>query len=384
MSIRPCVFVSSTCYDLSEVRSGLRTSIETDLGYQTLLSEHPVFPIDHDGDTVANCLNRVRNNAHLFVLIIGERYGWIPPGDEHSVVNQEYFAAREAGIPVYAFVFRSVIDEYEAWAASDSKDEDNPKRRLFKFVERVRDEDSTWVLTIENADEIADRLREQFAYKMHEGLALLAKVNTRQDLALLERLSGRAMQLAIAQPDGWTGHVFAECLMAHVNRLALERADFEDGIAIGPGEYVAPETAFEWIASQLAVAGRTVDALNFCMKHRATPALNSNSIADIARAADALGRAYREMLGWSHRLRTACVPEHLERLAYELSKSLTDGINKVATAGPILATRIQEAIDRSSDGAEVHVSLKIQIEMSNQSAIQAEIERLRAEYGDRL
>ena len=40
----------------------------------------------------------------MFVLIVGARYGYVPPGTDRSIVNLEYIAAREAGIPIYVFI----------------------------------------------------------------------------------------------------------------------------------------------------------------------------------------------------------------------------------------------------------------------------------------
>jgi hypothetical protein len=48
----PTVLVSSTFYDLRQVREDLRCFIEDQLGYRPLLSEHPSFPIDPDVDTI--------------------------------------------------------------------------------------------------------------------------------------------------------------------------------------------------------------------------------------------------------------------------------------------------------------------------------------------
>lgn len=44
---RPALFVSSTCYDLKQVRSDIRQFLE-DLGLEPLLSEFDSFPINPD------------------------------------------------------------------------------------------------------------------------------------------------------------------------------------------------------------------------------------------------------------------------------------------------------------------------------------------------
>jgi len=42
---KPCVFVSSTCYDLKQVRADIRQFIE-DRGMEPLLSEFSTFPVN--------------------------------------------------------------------------------------------------------------------------------------------------------------------------------------------------------------------------------------------------------------------------------------------------------------------------------------------------
>ena len=43
---KPVVFVSSTCFDLSQVRADLKEFIEDDCGFEPMLSDFNSFPID--------------------------------------------------------------------------------------------------------------------------------------------------------------------------------------------------------------------------------------------------------------------------------------------------------------------------------------------------
>ena len=60
---KPSIFVSSTCYDLKQIRQDIREFIEADLGYEAILSEYDSFPIDSDKDTINNCLRVVEQRA---------------------------------------------------------------------------------------------------------------------------------------------------------------------------------------------------------------------------------------------------------------------------------------------------------------------------------
>src|SRR4051812_38429191 len=74
----PTVFVSSTCYDLNQLRSDLKDFLEG-MGLEPLLSESPAFPVSPELRTIDNCVNAVKERADVFVLIVGARYGSTDP-----------------------------------------------------------------------------------------------------------------------------------------------------------------------------------------------------------------------------------------------------------------------------------------------------------------
>ena len=85
MSRQPSVFVSSTCYDLAQVRNDLRLFFES-LGLLPVLSELPSFPVNPSLDAIGNCLAGVEDAADLFVLVVGGRYGSATDGGK-SITN---------------------------------------------------------------------------------------------------------------------------------------------------------------------------------------------------------------------------------------------------------------------------------------------------------
>ena len=86
---KPVVFVSSTCYDLKQVREDLKDFFEENYGFQTMLSEFDSFPIDPCKGTFENCIENVDKAADVFVLIIGNRYGYVMESGK-SITNLEY------------------------------------------------------------------------------------------------------------------------------------------------------------------------------------------------------------------------------------------------------------------------------------------------------
>src|SRR5260370_34240495 len=118
----PGVMVSSTCYDLRQIREDLRRFLQDEMGYRPLLSEHPSFPLNPDAKTVDNCRERVERDADILVLVIGGRYGTVDDRTSKSVTNLEYLGARQKGIPVYAFIEQEILPLLSVWKANPTAD----------------------------------------------------------------------------------------------------------------------------------------------------------------------------------------------------------------------------------------------------------------------
>ncbi len=69
----PTAFVSSTCYDLSQVRADLKDFL-SDLGFEPLLSEISSFPVNPHSTTIENCVNAVKERADIFVLLLPNKW----------------------------------------------------------------------------------------------------------------------------------------------------------------------------------------------------------------------------------------------------------------------------------------------------------------------
>ena len=73
MSQRLVVFISSTVEDLDGVRRALKDQLEA-RGVEVRLSEDADFPVEPGVSSHDACLRAVRT-AHVFVLLVGSRFG---------------------------------------------------------------------------------------------------------------------------------------------------------------------------------------------------------------------------------------------------------------------------------------------------------------------
>ena len=102
------VFVSSTVRDLGQERSIVKEVLENS-GVESFLSEEASSTASSPRDV---CLDQI-TECDIFILIIGERYGYVPesdstPGSPYdgkiSVTEGEFLKARELLKPILVFV----------------------------------------------------------------------------------------------------------------------------------------------------------------------------------------------------------------------------------------------------------------------------------------
>lgn len=153
------VFISSTCYDLLDLRFELRQFLEEN-GMSISLSEDKdsSFTVDPLKDSIESCLNNV-TNSDVIICIIDRRYGGlIKISDEEfkSATHLEIEKARELRIPIFFFI-RSLAwqdfqqlrddDQYSSkWVEPYSKKStdkklkkrgEDQKQRWFKLMKGV-------------------------------------------------------------------------------------------------------------------------------------------------------------------------------------------------------------------------------------------------------
>lgn len=349
----PTVMVSSTFYDLREVRHQLARMIERDMGYDALISESPGFPIDFDKNTIENCRRRVEQNADIFVLVIGRRYGTVDPRYNKSVTNLEYTAARAKNIPIYVFIERGVQTLFEAWsqAAPENKSalgatvED---ARLFEFIKQVRSVDLVWTNGFDYASDIISALRVQLAYLMKRGIATLQATQSHPDRAILDTFSPEAYRLAVDRPRFWEYYLFAQLVDDEVRAAADKRREYESNLIYGNIIMLQDEALFPWIRSRLAEFLALINNASAVVSETSTAfgALgepgSAHSIAFIARQ---LGKAYNALLDWSQAVRCARTSStDLQIAVDELSTVGIDIIKAIGSFGTDVRTKLDAAI----------------------------------------
>lgn len=131
MPVKIRAFVSSTMDDLANEREAVVEAIKS-LNLEPVNAEG-ILP---NGGTSWNVLEPEIRSSHLCILLLGERYGWVPSegygaGRGKSVTHLEIDTAREQGVPILPF-FKTL--KYGADSASEDA----------KLRDQFRKEISDW------------------------------------------------------------------------------------------------------------------------------------------------------------------------------------------------------------------------------------------------
>jgi hypothetical protein len=121
----PRVFISSTCYDLQEIRYHLRKFIE-DFGFEAVMSEFGDIFYNFDKHVQDACKEEIEK-CNLFILVIGNNYGslYYNNNDEleipDSVTLQEFRKALSTNKPKHIFINKFVNHDFQNYRKSLEK-----------------------------------------------------------------------------------------------------------------------------------------------------------------------------------------------------------------------------------------------------------------------
>lgn len=220
---KPRVFLSSTCYDLKEIRSQIREFI-IDYGYEPILSEFGDIFFDYGEHPQDSCFKEIEK-CQMFVLIIGNSFGSTyyktsSSSSPSSITMEEFGKSIKCNVPKHVFINRFVDYDYNnynrAWdkhirklrdegKLSDENAENKLKvrrefddtypfphdsyRNLFRFIEKIYAE-NVGVQTFEFSTDIKDCLKLQWAGAMYTFLTKDKTIPMQEVQNLSQKIDG--------------------------------------------------------------------------------------------------------------------------------------------------------------------------------------------------
>lgn len=356
------LFVSSTCYDLSQVRTDL-ADFSRSLGLEPILSELDSFPVDPSLDTVSNCLEIVRYRADIFLLIVGSRYGSITDAGK-SVTNLEFLEASAKGIPRYVFVKREIITLLPTWRANPNADfkasVDTPK--LFEFVSGLRSSGDLWVFPFDTAQDIAQVMRKQLSFLLADCLELRGRLQVR-DNALMS-LGPQTLRIYVEKPLAWEFKAFARALQECMARHTSKKYDYELGISFGRAIRLEDRQAVTaWIQEKVAQMAQTVEQLTKAVNGGLQVAVGMpgepGDISRIWHLAERVSDGYGELLGWALEFNRVIVDDSFRR-AIELAQAVVrDLVVQLETFSAGLYEDVLEALQKPEEHQKILLTLTV-------------------------
>ena len=379
------LFVSSTFYDLEQVRTDIKDFAES-IGFEPILSEFDTFPVNPNQDTLSNCLEAVKNRADIFLLIVGGRYGSITDTGK-SITNLEFSEAKAKGIPKYVFIKNEILTLLPIWKANPDTDfsssVDTP--RLFQFISELRDSGDIWIFPFTSAQSIINTLRKQLSFLFADCLNLRIKAQGKNHL--LARLKPNAFRLAIEKPTGWEWLLFAQVLVDQISSYNNKRLDTDLGISFGePIVLNKINNVTNWVSSRFQWISSIVVQLSNAINDGFTKAVGEpgkpGDIERIIHLATRISDGYGQILDWKLQFLRVICDEEFDTLIKLASNFSTNAIKEIEDFTNNLYHTIEVLIEKiDSYEKETVIPITLTLTVPDISEFNNEISRLRRIYG---
>lgn len=275
----PRVFVSSTSFDLTAVRSDLSEFL-ADRGFVPLLFESAAALPSMDGPTSA--LSHA-TQCDLCILIVGNRYGSVDSDTALSYTHAEYRAALDAGRPIFAFVQHDTLVKFELFVmrGADVSFWSTDEISLFHFIREVSEQRTRFAFT-----SLPD-LKRQLTFQLHSYFGYLLRTYAQMDVFA----PATSNQWLILGDRYWNAAHFGQAIVCY--RRGADAEPGFDSLSIGDNAI-----CYGNLARALRSTGRREEALRVCIdgigRHPHSAYLyreRSNALIEMGRREEALASA---------------------------------------------------------------------------------------------
>lgn len=192
---KPRIFISSTYYDLKQVRTNLEIFIKN-LGYEPILHEKGSIPYGRKFSLEEYCKKEIQY-CDIVISIIGGRYGSESNDNERSISQNELKIAFDLEKQVYIFIEKNVLAEYSTYLKNKNKNDIEfhyvNNKKIYEFIDEIYSMPSNnQIYAFESSDDIIDYLKSQWAGLFQR---LLEEESQKTEIRIIERMSETASSL---------------------------------------------------------------------------------------------------------------------------------------------------------------------------------------------
>ena len=327
------IFISSTCYDLSQIRDDLKQSIIA-LGHNPILSEQKDFPIDPNLSNAENCINAINKEADILILIIGNKYGSILETGK-SITNTEFLTAINKGIPVYTFALKQMTALLPTWEKNKDADFTNivDDNRVFEFLSDVRKNRGLWNFEFEKAQDIIDIIKAQLSNLFHDALTskLLIESIGKSDLYL--KVSSQALNILLKRTNGYEIKFFMQAMHDEICKYNGLKNDYVYSILVKSTNRISNfDQLTDWIQLKLGLLKNFIYSLNKLTDayevFAAPPGVKAD-LEGLYYVACSYARFYANLLEWGIEVRSTIVPEEYTNVLNAFAKFPKEAIRQI-------------------------------------------------------
>lgn len=366
------IFVSSTCYDLSQIRHDIKQCI-LDLGHNPIFSEMKNFPIDPNLSSSENCINTVQSEADIFILIIGDHYGSVLESGK-SITNTEFLTAVNKGIPIYTFALKKMITLLPLWEKNPDADFSNEvdDNRIFKFLSEIRKDRRLWNFEFEKAQDIADILRSQLSILFHDALKIKLRFEGSTYNDLFSKISSKAANIIIKKEDYYEVRFFMQSMDDEIQSYSYLKNDYNYSVLLGAADRINDvDEIMNWLQCKFGQMLNYIESLNKLVgafkKYYAEPGCPSD-LEGLHYVARSFGKLYRSVLEWGIEVKSIILPEEYDKLRSALADLPSNIIDQIENYPKESLKKINESLAKHNNGElgnDSVVSLKLLLTMND-------------------
>ena len=355
-----------------------------------IMSENKDFPVNPLLSTQDNCVDAVKNEADVFVLIIGNRYGYKLDSGQ-SITNIEFLTALQKGIPIYTFTLKSMVHILPIWKKNPSSDYSDyvDDTKVFEFIEDVRSKKGLWNFEFEKAQDIIDVLKSQFSILLGETLSERLQLKCSVEDTIIKKLSGRALFLLLKRPDSFEMRLFLQMMSDEIERYSFAKNDCNYSIFIRKGDFIDDiQKCLSWQSRKLSEIQSSVEMLNklfstfeFYYGAEGVP----SDIKGLYYVAVRYGELYNYLLNWVIDVRTTRVCKECQQLNEILAQLPIKVITQLEEYPNASMKTIEQSLEdvasgKLEKGSVVSLVLHVGLDEEIQSGFLNEINRLRQQF----
>ncbi|MBO6305950.1 MAG: DUF4062 domain-containing protein [Paludibacteraceae bacterium] len=327
------IFVSSTCYDLSQIRNDIKQCI-LELGHNPILSELKEFPVNPNLSNAENCINAVKNEADIFVLIIGNKYG-SELDSGRSITNTEFITAVDKGIPIYTFALKQMTTILPLWERNPDMDLSSvvDNKKVFEFLADVRKKRGLWNFEFEKAQDITEILKSQLSNLFCEALKVRRRIESLGKKDYISKISSKALDIIIKKEEFYETRFFLQSMYDEIQKYSSLKNDYKYSVLFKSSNRIGNiEQLLDWTLLKFGQAQNYIGSLNnlqeaftFFSKEPGTP----SDLEGLYYVASSYARSYACLLEWGIEVKSMIVPDKYKKLLTILAEIPSDSIRQI-------------------------------------------------------